>query len=66
MISERGQKGKPFQFSYVKMQNVTGFSSATVRQAVKLLSQKGLLYYEHGGLERNPNVYEIEDSWLET
>lgn len=64
MIAERGYS-RPFRFTYVDMQKITGFSPTTVRQAVKLLDENGFLDYEHGGLERNPNVYELVDGWLE-
>lgn len=64
MIAERGYK-REFEFSYVDMIKTTGFSPTTVRQAVKLLEQNGFLSCDHGGLERNPNIYNLEDSWLE-
>lgn len=64
MVAERGYK-RPFRFTYVDMERITGFAPATVRQGVKLLSQNGYLEYEHGGLERNPNVYDLNDDWLE-
>ena len=64
MVAERGHK-HPFGFTYVEMEAITHFSSATVRQAVKLLKAHGFLDYEAGGLERNPNIYDLTDSWLE-
>lgn len=47
------------------MEKITGFSSATVRQAVDLLDLHDFLDYDAGGLERNPNIYDLADSWLE-
>ena len=54
-----------FTFTYEQIKDVTGFSQATIRQAVKGLSDRGFLSYEHGGLERNPNIYKLNWDWLE-
>ena len=64
MTAERGFK-RLFGFTYIEMEEITGFSPATVRQAVRLLDEHGFLDYEAGGLERNPNIYNLTDSWLE-
>lgn len=53
-----------FTFPYGEIMEITGFCRNTIAKAVKELSQAGFLYYEHGGLEANPNIYKLEDSWL--
>ncbi len=64
LVAERGGLTKPFFFPYTKIQEVTGCAATTIRRAIKELEKAGFLEVEHGGLERNPNQYKLEDSRL--
>jgi hypothetical protein len=59
MVAERGGLDASFKFPYREIRNITGFSTATIRQAVIALDKAGYLDYEHGGLEQNPNMYNL-------
>lgn len=63
LVSERHGVDFPFESTYVELHKVTGFSTATISKGIKELEKAGFLTYEHGGL-RNPNLYDLEDSWL--
>ena len=65
MVAERRGRGESFTFTYKEIKGITGFSQATVRQAIKSLDMAGFLEYEHGGLEQNPNQYILNPDWLE-
>ena len=65
MIAERGGLKVPFEFPYSDIKRITGFAKTTIRRAIKDLDDAGFLDYEHGGLECNPNQYELIDDWLE-
>lgn len=65
MVSERGGRKEPFEFSYGDIKEVTGFARTTISRAIKDLAGGGFLEYEHGGLECNPNEYKLNDGWLE-
>ena len=64
MVAERGGLRKPFRFPYKKMEEVTGMNSSTIRRGIISLVDGGFLSYDHGGLERNPNLYNLNDVWL--
>lgn len=64
MIAERGGLRHPFEMSYKKIQEITGMNPSTIRSAIKLLNNSGFLDYEHGGLEKNPNLYILNEEWL--
>ncbi len=64
MIAERGGLQIPFEFSYSEIRNITGFAKTTISRGIKDLVKAGFMEYEHGGLECNPNRYELENSWL--
>lgn len=65
MIAERGGLTVPFEFPYSEIKRITGFAKTTIRRAIKDLDAAGFIEYEHGGLECNPNQYELVDKWLE-
>ena len=65
MVAERGGLKEPFEFSYTDIKKITGFARTTIRRAVKDLDAAGFLDYEHGGLECNPNIYELDDNRLQ-
>ena len=52
------------EFPYKKMEEVTGMNSSTIRRGIISLVDGGFLSYDHGGLERNPNLYNLNDVWL--
>lgn len=64
MVAERGGLRYPFRMSYKKIEQITGMNPSTIRQGIKLLTSNGFLDYEHGGLERNPNLYMLNEKWL--
>lgn len=64
MIAERHGLDAPFRIPYWRISEITGFTDPTIRQAVKDLDAAGFLNYEHGGLERNPNIYDLDKQWL--
>lgn len=59
MVAECGGFDGSFRFPYREIRNITGFSRTTIRKAVKALDKAGYLGYEHGGLEQNPNMYDL-------
>ena len=63
MAAERGGLRRPFQLSYTDIQKTTRFARTTIRRAIQELETAGFLTYEHGGLECNPNLYELKDDW---
>lgn len=65
MAAERGGFDNSFRFPYTKIREITGFSKTTIRKAVKALDEAGYLDYEHGGLEQNPNMYDLNPEPLE-
>jgi len=66
MCAESRGRRDGFTFTYEQIKDITGFSQATIRQAIKGLDTNGFLSYEHGGLERNPNIYILNfEDWLE-
>ena len=66
LVSERGGIDIPFKFPYGEIHKITGFSPATISKGVMKLVSGGFITYEHGGLEQNPNIYDMEVSWLST
>ena len=65
MVAERaGRQGK-FRLPYRELHRITRFSTSTIRRAIVELERAGFLEYEHGGLEQNPNKYELDQDWLE-
>jgi len=64
MVAERGGFDSRFRFPYGKIREVTGFSRTTIRKAIKALDNAGYLDYEHGGLEQNPNMYDLNQEPL--
>lgn len=65
MIAERGGLKEPFEFPYGKIRDITGFARTTISRGIKELVVAGFLDYKHGGLECNPNEYQLADEWLE-
>ena len=65
MVAERRGREESFTFTYKEIKDITGFSQATIRKAIKQLDANDFLSYEHGGLERNPNQYILNGDWLE-
>lgn len=65
MVAERHGVDQPFALPYKEIATVTGMTRPTISRAIKALAGAGFLQYEHGGLECNPNVYELESDWLE-
>lgn len=64
MVAERHGLDATFEISYTEIRRITGFSKPTISQAIKELVAIGVLDYEHGGLECNPNVYDLNADWL--
>lgn len=64
MVAERGGLRRAFKFPYKKIEKVTGMNPSTIRRGIKALESGGFLSYNHGGLEKNPNLYELSDMWL--
>lgn len=64
MVAERHGLDAPFRLPYQRIRQVTGISKPTIRQAIVELEKAGFLTYEHGGLECNPNVYDLTVDWL--
>lgn len=64
MIAEDHGRQIPFTLTYARIRQITGLSKPTIRKAVIELAKAGYLAYEHGGLERNPNVYDLNHDWL--
>jgi len=65
MIAKRHGVDQPFTLPYREIAATTGMARPTISRAIKALAKAGFLRYEHGGLEYNPNVYELESKWLE-
>lgn len=65
MIAEDHGYHIPFKLPYTEIRRITGLSKPTIRQAVVELEKAGFLTYEHGGLECNPNMYDLNVEWLE-
>ncbi len=65
MIAQRGGLKVPFEFPYSDIKRITGFAKSTISRGLKDLVKAGFVEYEHGGLECNPNKYELDDGWLE-
>lgn len=65
MIAERGGAENTFRFPYREIREITGFSKTTIRKAIQALDKAGYLDYKHGGLEQNPNMYELNPEPLE-
>ena len=65
MIAERGGLKIPFEFPYGEIRRITGFAKTTISRGIKALVEGGFLEYEHGGLECNPNEYDLAEDWLE-
>lgn len=65
LVAERHGRRVKFKAPYRRLHKITGLSTATIRKAIVSLDGAGFLTYEHGGLEQNPNRYEMEESWLE-
>ncbi|MCK5604124.1 hypothetical protein KAR91_19710 [Candidatus Pacearchaeota archaeon] len=65
LAAERHGRKVKFTAPYNMLHKTTGLSTATIRKAIVSLEGAGFLTYEHGGLEQNPNQYEMEESWLE-
>jgi len=65
MIAERGGLKIPFEFPYREIRRITGFAKTTISRGIKDLVEGGFLDCTHGGLECNPNQYELDDDWLE-
>lgn len=65
MCAECRGRREGFTFTYEQIKDVTGFSQATIRKAIKGLDAADFLDYEHGGLEKNPNKYMLNWDWLE-
>lgn len=66
MVAERHGLDAPFRTPYKAVHRITGFSTSTIRRAIVALVKAGFITYEHGGLEKNPNVYELDAGWLRT
>jgi len=64
MVAERHGLDAPFEIPYTEIRRITGFSKPTISQAITELETIGFLEYEHGGLECNPNVYDLDAGWL--
>jgi hypothetical protein len=64
MVAEDHGLRVPFTLSYTRIRQITGLSRPTIRKAVIELAKAGYLSYEHGGLECNPNVYDLNADWL--
>lgn len=64
MVAERGGLQRPFKMSYKKIEKITGMNPSTIRIGIKLLDSNDFLDYEHGGLEKNPNLYTLNERWL--
>lgn len=64
MVAERGGLQRAFKFPYKKIEKITGMNPSTIRRGIQALVAGGFLYYEHGGLEKNPNLYTLNDTWL--
>ena len=64
MVAERGGLRKPFKFPYKKIEKVTGMNASTIRRGIVAMEAGDFLSYDHGGLEKNPNLYTLNDTWL--
>lgn len=64
MVAEDHGLHAPFQIPYRRIYGITGFSTSTIHRAIESLVDGGFMSYDHGGLEQNPNVYDLESSWL--
>ncbi len=64
MVAEDHGLYAPFQIPYKRIHSITGFSTSTIHRAVEDLVNGGFMEYDHGGLEQNPNVYELNTEWL--
>lgn len=64
MVAEDHGLHVPFELSYLRIRKITRLSKPTIRQAIVELDKAGFLTYEHGGLECNPNVYDLIVHWL--
>ena len=64
MIAEGHGLDAPFQIPYKRIHAITGFSTSTICRGIKELVRGKFMQYDHGGLEQNPNVYELNTDWL--
>ena len=64
LVGERHGLDTPFPMPYEQIRQITGFSKTTISKAIKALSKAGYLSYKHGGLEQNPNYYDLENDYL--
>ncbi len=65
LVAERHNKSGKYPMPYKRIRKITGATDPTIRKAIKLLESNGFLTYDHGGLEKNPNVYDLNNDWLE-
>lgn len=64
MVAEDHGLHVPFQIPYRHIHSITGFSTSTIHRAIESLVTAGFMTYDHGGLEQNPNVYDLNTEWL--
>ena len=64
LILKWGGGEREFSYSYKQIYNDSGYADKTITKCIRALERVGFIEYEHGGLEKNSNVYQLNMEWL--